>query len=161
MRFLILALCALSVVGCVDDLSSAEEGFAAVEVTGALHVPLTGQGEDGKSYRLRGASFDVSGSAMFTLTERDARGPEHDALVTTLPGGYYSLFLRPGWTLVEVLADGSEQKIEGTLESKNPVTFEIGRTVDTRVVIQLETERGKVVIGGTAPLRVTQVDSVL
>lgn len=157
MRSLFLLLSALSLMACSDDLRAAEEGFATNEITGTVHMPLAAQGTDGKSYRLRHATFEIAGAAMFTVGDRDLRKPDAETLTATVPAGNYSMYLRSGWELVERSADGKEQVTAATLASDNPIAFEIGRTLDARIVLTLRAGDKDVVFGGASPMKVTSV----
>jgi hypothetical protein len=157
MRSLLLILGALSLMACSDDLRAAEDGFARDEITGTVHMPLTAQGGDGKSYRLRHATFEIAGAAMFTVGDRDLREPDAETLTTTVPAGNYSMYLRSGWELVERSADGKEQVTAATLASDNPIIFEIGRTLDARIVLKLRAGDKDLVFGGANPMRVTSL----
>ncbi len=162
MRSLLLLLSALACFGCFgcsDDLRAAEEGFTSHEITGMVHMPLWAAGADGKSYRLRHATFEIAGAAMFTVGDRDLREPDAESLVTTVPGGSYNMYLRPGWELVERSADGQEQVKAATLSSRNPIAFEIGRTLDARIVLTLRTGDKDVIFGGASPVKVTSIDT--
>jgi len=153
--FAFILLAALGLVACTDELSAAEENYAGHEVTGAVHMPLTARGANGKNYRLRNATFEITGAAMFTVADRDAPRPDADSLVTTLPAGGYSLYLRPGWELVEQSADGTDLPTQASLTSKNPMTFEIGRTLDARVTLTVHAGDQDLQFGGSGPIKVT------
>jgi hypothetical protein len=161
MRTLICLLMALGLMACTDDLLAAENGLAKQGVTGVVRVPLTARGAGGKTYRLRDATFEITGAAMFTLGERDARGPEADTLVTTLPAGSYTVYLRPGWQLVAQNGQGSESPALATLSSKNPMSFEIGRTVDARLTLTLHAGEEDLLFGAASPVKVTQADNAV
>ncbi len=159
MRSLLLLLGALSLIACSDDLSAAEQGFATSELTGTVHMPFSAQGAEGKTYRLRHATFEIAGAAMFTVGDRDLREPDAETLATTVPTGSYSMYLRPGWELVERSADGTEHVAVATLSSRNPMEFQIGRTLDARIKLTLRTGDKDVIFGGASPMKVTSIDT--
>ncbi len=157
MRSFFVLVLALGLFACGDDLRAAEDAFNVSEMTGAVHMPLTAQGADGKTYRLRHATFEIAGAAMFTVGERDMRTADAETLVTTVPAGDYSMYLRPGWELVERSANGEEQVLAATLTSSNPTSFEIGRTFDARIVLKLSAGDKHLVFGGASPMKVTSL----
>ncbi len=157
--FILIVLLALNLTACSDDLTAAEDNFSAPDVTGVVHVPLAARGADGKTYRLRNATFEITGAAMFTVGDRDAADADADSLATTLPAGGYSLYLRPGWQLVERSAEGKDVPAQANLASTNPMTFEIGRTLDARVTLIVHTGEQDLVFGATGPMKITSVDT--
>lgn len=159
MRSLVLILSALCLMACGDDLRAAEDAYRNSEVTGTVHMPLTAQGADGKSYRLRNTTFEIAGAAMFTVGDQDLRTPDAETLATTVPAGSYSMYLRPGWELVERSADGSEKVAAATLVSRNPLAFEIGNTLEARVALTVRTGDKDVVFGAVSPIKVTSIAS--
>lgn len=160
MRRFALVLCvALGLVACTDDLNGAEESFVNSEVTGIVRMPLAARGTDGKTYRLRNATFEITGAAMFTVSDRASTEVRADALATTVPPGNYSVYLRPGWELFVESETGESEKAEATLASTNPMAFEIGRTLDTRLTLTVRMGDKDVVFGSTAPVQVTSAEN--
>jgi hypothetical protein len=157
MRLALILVSLLAAVGCSDDLA-AQESLEQTAFDGAVHLPLFGHTADGKTFRLRNATYEIAGPAMFTLTDRDLKDPQAEALITTLPAGQYNVFLRPGWQLVEIAADGSEVARAATLASDNPVPFSLGRTADKRIKIKLHAGERELVLGDDAQDRVTSAD---
>lgn len=155
--FAFIVLLALSLTACTDDLSAAEENFTGPEVTGVVHVPLSARGADGRTYRLRNATFEITGAAMFTVGDRDVVDADAETLATTLPAGGYSLYLRPGWQLVEQNAEGKDVPAQANLASTNPMSFEIGRTLDARITLTVHSGDQDIVFGATGPMKVTSV----
>lgn len=148
---LVLSL-ALLVMACGRDFHDADPFVR--DQSGSVRVALSASSEQGATYFLRDSTVEISGSALLTLGARDAR---QDALTTPLPYGTYSLYLRPGYRVVQVQADGSEQELEATLESPNPRRFTLGPLEDSNLTLTFSVGDQKVVFGAASPLRVTSV----
>lgn len=157
-----LLSCLVVLFGCTDALSSQETADIANETSfdGSVHLPLSAQAADGKTFRLRNATFEIAGPAMFTLSDKDAKA-DAENLVTMLPAGQYSVFLRPGWELVEVASDGTEAKALATLHSGNPIPFTMGRTAEMRIKFTVQSGDRTVVFGEPDTQRVTSVEPEL
>jgi hypothetical protein len=124
MRLSVLLSLAMFLVACSDDLTTAQGDFVVADLSGAVRVPLLASAADGTSYRLSGATFEISGSAMVTLTDREAGGHTEE-LVSPLPAGGYSMYLREGWKLVSIAADGTTTELTGSAMVENPVDFRV------------------------------------
>ena len=118
MRRTLVPLCLALLSACSGELASNEPLFAQSDMSGSLSIPLDGRDAQGHSYRLRGATFEINGSAMMTLTQSTTTH-EHQ-LKAPLPGGSYQVFLRPGFQLVEIASDGSQRVVAAKLSSNNP-----------------------------------------
>jgi hypothetical protein len=155
MRLALLFSLAFLFVGCTDDLATMQDdAFAQPESTGAVHVPLVATAADGTTYRIKGATFEVSGSAMVTLSERDA-GDKAEELVASLPAGGYSMYLRPGWQIIEIKTDGTVSNITSTLSSRNPMVFDLLQVSDANVKLAFHSEGRELTFGSATPVRVT------
>lgn len=148
MRRAFAFLCLLALSACGTDLRESEAMFRAADESGSLKVTLLGKGENGHLYRLRKATFEVSGNAMLTLAGRDL-----DKLSAPLPEGDYQMFLRPGYELVERSADGSEQVIPARLSSPNPMRLHVAAHVDGSVALSFRGEQGEIAFGSARGLR--------
>jgi hypothetical protein len=124
LRLSVLLSLALSLVACSDDITTAEGDLIEADLSGAVRVPLEASAADGTSYRLKGATFEISGSAMVTLSDRDSKG-QADELVSPLPAGGYSMYLRPGWELVSIAADGTTTTLSAAAIARNPIAFQV------------------------------------
>lgn len=160
MRPALLLSCLFVLFGCSDAFSAQDTSEITTAFEGTVHLPLAVPGSEGKSFRLRNATFEIAGPAMFTLSDKDAK-LDAENLVTMLPAGQYSVFLRPGWELIEVAVDGSERVAEATLRSGNPIPFTIGRTVDMRIKFAMQAGDRMVVFGDSDEGRVTSVEPEL
>lgn len=148
---LVLSL-ALLAIACGRDLHDPEPLMR--DQSGSVRVALSASSDQGATYFLRDSTVEISGSALLTLAARDAH---EDALTTPLPYGTYSLYLRPGYRVVQVQADGREQPVEAKLESANPRRFTLGPLEDSNVTLTFDIGGDKVVFGAASPLRVTSV----
>jgi hypothetical protein len=117
-------VCVLVAAGCGEQASNEATNEEALEV-GSLQMSLTGVDADSRQYRLRGATFDISGtryndfqSVHATLSsEGSADGP---TLSTRLVYGYYSVALLPdGWYLERITSEGAE-RVERALLLSSP-----------------------------------------
>lgn len=155
--FAFLSLLALS--ACGTELRESDAMFRAADESGSLKVALLGKSENGQQYRLRKATFEVSGNAMLTLSGRDL-----EKLYAPLPEGDYQMFLRPGYELVERSADGSERVIPAHLNSPNPMRLHVVAHVDGSVALSFRAEHGDIAFGHASGLRAsvaTPSDTVL
>lgn len=149
MRRALAFLCLLALPACESQPRESEDVmFRASDDTGSLRVALVASDANGKSYRLRKATFELSGNAMLTLNCRD-----QEALQTPLPEGNYQMFLRPGYELVERTADGEEHVISAQLKSPNPMLLHVSSRVDGNVALAFRGERGDIAFGESRGLR--------
>jgi hypothetical protein len=153
----VLLLLALFAFGCTDDFS-ADGGFIETDMSGSVKIPLTATDAQGNTYRLRGATFEISGSAMVTLSDRDAKN-DADSVVTPLAVGTYSLYLRPGFEVVSVANDGSTSVASATMASKNPVHFAVHQMSDESIKLEFKSLESSLVFGAN-PVRVTSADAL-
>lgn len=116
--FAMLLLAALT--ACSSEFADSDALFRVADTSGSIEVPLLGTDAAGHTYQLRGATFEVSGTAMVTLST----SPAARSLATPLPMGRYQLYLRPGYQVVEVTEKG-QHPIPARLSSKNPVPFQV------------------------------------
>lgn len=154
MRFAVLLCLALSLMACSSELTSSEGYLVEADLSGAVRIPLQTTGADGVTYRLEGATFDISGAAMVTLNERDA-APGKEELASPLPMGGYSLFLRPGYRVVAIAKDGTVTPTSFELATPNPLSFEVGPMGQASVQLEFKHEGQALAFGGSAPVRVT------
>jgi hypothetical protein len=157
MRFVALLVLALVTVGCSDDFTS-DGNFMQTDYTGSVKIPLTATDAEGNTYRLRGATFEISGSAMVTLSDKDA-AKDADGVVTPLPPGSYSLYLRPGFEVVAVASDGTVSNATASMIGTNPLNFRVGQMSDESLKLEFKSGERAIVFGGGAPVRVTSADT--
>ena len=162
-RALVLAL-ALLLPAC-DREQLDQDVFVAPDLSGSVRIPLSTTAEDGTTYLLRDATIEISGAAMMTLTSpgatdlRSRAAPyasTDDALTTPLPAGSYTLFLRPGFALIEVDPSGGEHRIEAALAGGNPLHFSLREIQDRTLKLTFTEGDRRVVFGAPQAVRVTR-----
>jgi hypothetical protein len=145
MRHLLALLCLVVLTACSGEFSDSDTLFRAVDTSGSIELPLIGSDSAGRTYHLRGATFEVSGTAMVTLGSPAAAR----TLSSPLPVGSYQLYLRPGYRVVEIAQNGSEQTVAARLSSANPAPFAVEPRSDGR--LRLTFQHGDVRIAFGAP----------
>jgi hypothetical protein len=145
MRHVLALLCLVVLAACTGEFSDSETLFRVADTSGSIELPLVGSDATGRTYHLRGATFEVSGTAMVTLGSPAAAR----TLTTPLPMGSYQLYLRPGYRVVEVAENGSEQTVPARLSSANPAPFSLEPRADGR--LRLTFQHGDVRIAFGAP----------
>jgi hypothetical protein len=136
------------VLACSTDAGS--EG-AEEAATGNVNLALLGQAPSGVQYRLRNATFNVTGPTSVSLdSEVD---PNATALSATLSVGSYSAQLAGQWALERLDAMGPVV-VEATLVSPNPATFDVIAGSVTNLVFQFATN-GTIVTIGTGDLQIS------
>jgi hypothetical protein len=144
MRRALLSLFLFGLVGCSGELSDSDNLFRVADASGSIRVPLVGEDAAGHKYHLRGATFEVSGTAMVTLND----SASSDALATPLPTGGYQMYLRPGFQVVEVGEDGSERAIPAVLSSANPALFSVAPRATGRLHLAFRHGDVEIAFGG-------------
>lgn len=164
-RALVLAIALLvPVLGCSRELLD-QDLFAQPDLSGSVRIPLSTTRSDGVTYLLRDATVEISGSAMLTLSSASAPAKRNtvarDALTTPLPAGSYTLYLRPGFRLVEVDQTGKERALEATLSMHNPLHFTVREFEDATLKLSFTEagvpDPGRIVFGAPQAVRVTRV----
>ncbi len=127
--FLVAAVTSLAGCGQASDGGGDETG-----AVGKLALPLTTQGASGVTYRLRDATFTITGwpfggsagSSMggggggyTTVTVSSETDPDAPTISVPLEEGQYYVELLPGWHFEKITTDGVEQ-VDATLLSSNP-----------------------------------------
>ena len=167
MRRPLLLVLVLLVSACARELID-QENLAQPDLSGSVRIPLATTTPDGTTYLLRGATVEISGSAMLTLAldPGAAHAPDPsqvrssrelsqgEALSAPLPAGSYSLFLRPGFQLVELDSDGVEHAIEARL-TPNPTRFRLREVEDATLKLSFERDGQTIVFGASPALRIT------
>jgi hypothetical protein len=155
MRLAILLACALSFSACSESFP-ADTDYAAPDLNGSLRIPLLVEDAQGDTYRLRGADFAISGSAMLAVS--DSSGVRaRESLVTRLPAGGYTVYLQPGWRLMQRHIDGTETELTAELISANPVVLHVDELSDESVRFTFR-HQGKDLTLGSAGVRVTRAE---
>jgi hypothetical protein len=160
-RALVLAL-ALLLPACDHQLDAellAADSVASPDLSGSVRIPLSTSASDGTTYLLRDATVEISGAAMMTLgasTLTQQPGGEPDALTAPLPAGSYTLYLRPGFSLVEVDARGVERPVEAKLHGDNPKHFVLRELQDSTLKLAFVHAGRPVVFGAPHAVRLTR-----
>jgi sugar lactone lactonase YvrE len=111
--------------------------------TGTLTLGLATTSQ-GRNYRLRQASFDVSGPTHAVLDgEQD---PDAPALTTELDPGSYQVALNGSWFLERLDASGPV-RLTASLISDNPLPVEVGSGATSSVVFRFGTDGTTVALG--------------
>jgi hypothetical protein len=126
--------------------------FSHAPPSGEVSLNLTGTATSGLTYRLRHATFAISGAATAQLsTERD---PDAELLARDLPVGAYRVRLKSGWVLERRQQDATFEQVPAQLTSENPVHFQIHDQQLTEVRFRFEVgdeecelDGGKLTIG--------------
>jgi hypothetical protein len=145
------AFAAATLGGCSASTAGERE-----EAVGTLNMNLVGKGSSGVSYRLRHATFDVTGPKSLSLSsETNAAAP---SIEQELPAGDYLINLKSGWTL-EQASGGMSSTVKAVLTSQNPVSFEIADQGKTAVVFQFKAGDDVVQLGdGTLDIAIAVND---
>lgn len=115
------------------------------ESVGQVKMNLTGTSIEGNIYRLRAATFSISGPTAVVLdTETD---PDLTVLSADLPVGDYTSTLTGPWYLERADGMGAFTPVAATLISENPLPFAILPSTATDVVYQFATDGTVVTIG--------------
>ncbi|WP_148282222.1 hypothetical protein [Corallococcus coralloides] len=83
---------------------------------GVLELPLVSTTASGRSYKLVGATFVITGAQSVTLTDTSA-----DTVSVPLIAGDYSISMNGSWHIERTDAPG--QTVQATLVSPNPMRF--------------------------------------
>lgn len=133
-----LSLAALaSLTACVES-----EGTGDPDV-GTVSIGLAGQGASGAVYRLRDATFTVTGpsSMMVWHTEDD---PDRTSLSANVVVGNYTAALANGWRLERLVTGQPPVDVNATLVSPNPAAFAVNPMMRTAVPFRFEVDGGVV-----------------
>ncbi|RKG71893.1 hypothetical protein [Corallococcus terminator] len=89
------------------------------EGEGLLELPLVATTTAGRSYKLVGASFAITGPQSITITDTSA-----DTVSVPLLAGLYTVQMTGSWHVERTDAPG--QTVPATLVSPNPMSFTVG-----------------------------------
>jgi sugar lactone lactonase YvrE len=104
--------------------------------TGALRMPLVAT-TNGHTYRLRQATFTIAGPTSVVLDSETQ--PDADGLSASLASGSYTVTLSGPWFL-ERLDAGGPVRVDATLTSPNPATFDVTAGVTASVFFAFSTD---------------------
>lgn len=126
-----LSVPALATVGC------AVEGAPENEGVGTMRMPLRAVSADGTEYRLRQATFEITGSQNANILSEDYLTSEVAEMV--LGVGNYQVELTGIWQM-ERIVDGLPEPVDATHVSENPVPFMIQDQGVTAVTFRFEVD---------------------
>jgi len=155
-----------AVIGCSGGADrSAIDAADGVQRAGVLQIPLTATATSGTLYRLSNAVFEITNPFVSPPVFLEVPADE-DTLTVELPPSVfdfdYSVFLRDGWELREVAADGSERAVSATLTSFNPTSFTIRAQRTTPITYQFRANSTVVTTGdGAVSISVSVDDSLI
>ncbi len=143
----------LGFLGVPAATSSCGTSSAHEDVGGLLQMPLTAVSASGRLYRLRNATFDITGAQSTSLSSET--NPAAQDLVTNLPPGSYSIQLRAGWRM-ERQSDAGFLAVDAALTSSQAVMFLIMDHQITNVAFRFAVAGDVVVVGnGTLDVGIT------
>lgn len=132
-----------------DEVAHAE----LAEDQGRVELALTTTSSSGIVYRLRHATFVLSGPQHVRLSTReDLPAEDADTLVSSLLAGTYQVHLEPGWQLLRVAEDGTEQGVTAVITSPNPRTFTVVAQQHNAVSFNFRVTNGDAVAFGNAEI---------
>jgi hypothetical protein len=149
------SLCLIALAACTGDLPETDSLYSLTESTGSLQIRLAGTDPSGRQYRLQKATFEISGSAMLTLST--AGRSQAKVLTTPLPSGAYQVFLRPGYEVVELSSNGDEQTVTAKLKSQRPMLVNVLARTDQRVALCFSAGERDISFGSGSDLSECQV----
>jgi len=149
----LLASAFSSSVGCShkpkQDLSRA----------GQLKVALRGISNSGAEYRLRNATFHISGNSEADVSSDS--DPQVAAIAVQLAPGNYQVEILPGWYLEKARPDGTFVAVDAVLVSDNPIAFTIVSLQTTSVQFRFTAGPEVIPVGdGTLTITIAVDDSV-
>lgn len=128
--FAALALAAVTSLGaCVDSDTE----------TGTVGIELVGQASSGATYRLRDAVITVEGPAP-TLVWNTEDDPDRTSMSANVEVGSYTATLASGWRLERLVAGDPPVTVVATLDSPNPLAFEVLPMMRTTVPLRFVVE---------------------
>ena len=143
LRALLLACALIAAAIAFDGALTDPELLTRPDLSGSLRIPLDAS-TGGRTYALRDVTVELSGTAMLTLSARDGE----QALTTPLPSGAYGAFVRPGYRVVEIDADGVEHPVDATLTGANPLRVQLNDLRESTLELAFAHAGGVLVFGG-------------
>ena len=146
----VVAMAFGALVPALDACSSGDQ--TDQYALGTVRLNLTGSSNTGTTYRLRNATFVVTGPVQVTLSsETDVNAP---SIKAELPAGSYVINLNANWSL-EKSVNGTFVPVKAALASANPIGFQITDQGVTGVAFQFNAGDDVVALGdGTLDLTI-------
>ncbi len=154
------ALALLSFVTVVGTVGCSPHKPADNQPLGSVSFSLTTMGASGANYRLRSASFAITGPESKTLTSPvDPTDPQTQITSPLIPGAY-QIALADGWKMWRIPTTGAPAEVDATLISTKTLSFSIVSSQDQKVVFQFDVA-GEPTLPGTVTIGigVTEVDA--
>ncbi len=127
MRMSRMGACVLAlVVAACGGQTFNPEPLAPSETQGTLQLPLTSTGPEGTSYKLVGATFEITGPESVSITDTSA-----DTLNVPLSVGAYTITMGGDYHLERTSAPGTAVPAE--LISDTTLTFDVAKDAPTQV----------------------------
>jgi len=142
-------LCLIALAACSSELPETDAMFRPSDDSGSIQIRLLGSDAAGRQYRLRHATFEVSGSAMVTLSTSPL-DPKQRSLSTPLPSGTYQVFLRPGYEVIELAHDGAERSVPARLGAPGPLWIDVVPRRDQQVALRFLAGEEEITFGAQA-----------
>jgi hypothetical protein len=135
-----------ALLGTASALTSScsTESVERASHVGSLQMDLEGTASSGVRYRLRAATFDISGTSQATVSSET--NPSATSISLELKAGTYLIDLEPGWYL-EREQDGGFAQVRAFLLSDNPAPFTIADQQTTTVQYRFSAGDDAVAIG--------------
>ena len=130
MRMSRIGACALALMVAACGGTDVAE-IQTDEAGGTLQLPLTSAGPEGKTYKLVGASFEITGPQTVSLTDTSA-----DMLTVPLTVGTYAIQLGGTYHLENANAPGTT--VPAQLISPTTLTFDVTKDTATQVRFQFK-----------------------
>src|SRR4051812_4399980 len=129
------------------------------DAAGTVTFTLSATGASGKIYRLRSATFSVTGPENKNVTSpTDPNDAAMTVSASLLPGAYM-ITLADGWKVWRIPPTGAPVEAPASLISPKTVSFTIAASTDTKVAYQFDVQ-GEIAVPGTVTIGigVTEVD---
>jgi hypothetical protein len=161
MRLLKIGMLVAVLGACaVPALSGCSSGDSKGDQTsniGKISLNLAGTANSGARYRLRNATFTVTGPKAASLSSET--NVDASAITQELPAGNYLITLKTGWTLEKQNPDMTFTNAKAVLTSANPEGFTIVDQGTTPVIYQFKAGDDVVQLGdGTLSVQISVND---
>ncbi len=150
------ALVALGSVGCSRFKAAGQDAM------GTVTFMLTATGASGEVYRLRSATFMVTGPEMKSIASPTDPADTLAAITSQLLPGAYQITLATGWQMWRIPSSGMPVAIPATLISAVTLPFTVVSGQDSKVFYQFDVA-GDALVPGTVTIGigVTEVDAAV
>jgi hypothetical protein len=151
-------LCIL-MAACEGGLHDGKGHGAAEQLAegqGSVELALVTTAPSGTVYRLRYATFMLSGPQQIRVSTREDLATRDDTSLTTpLLVGQYSVALEPGWQLLRVDENGVEHGVAAVVSSANPQTLTVLSGQKSALNFNFRITNGEAVAFGDAEIGIS------